>query len=263
MSHELTRLALACCVAMSVVPSVANAQGSIKGRVTDSNGLVCPGADVTASMGGVVRGRAVSDSSGLYTVASLPAGTYAVAVALVPFLGEHRESIAVVNDLATDGIDFVLCSMGHTELDWPVPQTVEEMWKQADLVARIRIVATSKIRPDCPSSGWRQEAAVIEVFKGSNTEKLTFLQEQWARERVPYGVSQELVVFLRGSTSRWLRLAGPYCVFRIDGTAVRSGHPGIQAEHVSAQEFLDRLRLLSSDPSKRRDKRNNRTRHGA
>src|SRR5512138_1450792 len=71
----------------TVLPSIASAQGSIAGVVTDSSGAVLPG--VTVEVGSPVlieRVRsAVTDGTGQYQIINLPPGAYTVSFMLAGF----------------------------------------------------------------------------------------------------------------------------------------------------------------------------------
>jgi hypothetical protein len=55
-------------------------------------------------------------------------------------------------------------------------------------------------------------AIVIEIFRddvdGRVGPTLTFRQEHWVSERTPYGIGQEMVVFLLATKQGYERLAG-------------------------------------------------------
>jgi Carboxypeptidase regulatory-like domain len=78
-----------------VIPSVAYAQGSIAGVVTDTSGAVLPGATVeVASPVLIERVRsAVTDGTGQYQIVNLPPGAYTVTFALAGFSTLKREGI--------------------------------------------------------------------------------------------------------------------------------------------------------------------------
>src|SRR5262245_12250348 len=68
----------------------ARAQGAttqtLSGTVVDASGAVIPGADVVAKHSGTgVESTSVSNSEGLFSIPSLPIGTYTVTVTLQGF----------------------------------------------------------------------------------------------------------------------------------------------------------------------------------
>src|SRR5437868_3344379 len=84
------RMSLALTVILCAVSTAAYAQGStsqaLSGTVVDVSGAVIPGADVAAKHNatGVVS-NAVTNSEGLFSIPSLPIGTYTVSVTLQGF----------------------------------------------------------------------------------------------------------------------------------------------------------------------------------
>jgi hypothetical protein len=92
MNRSVFRVGLSVLLAaiFCAMSTVAYAQGStsqaLSGTVVDTSGAVIPGADVAAKHGGtgVVSG-AVSNSEGLFSIPSLPIGTYVVTVTLQGF----------------------------------------------------------------------------------------------------------------------------------------------------------------------------------
>jgi outer membrane receptor protein involved in Fe transport len=92
MNRSVLRLGLVVllAVAMSAAPSSLFAQGSttqtLSGTIVDTTGAVIPGADVSAKHNGTgVVNTAVSNSEGLFSIPSLPIGTYTVSVTLQGF----------------------------------------------------------------------------------------------------------------------------------------------------------------------------------
>jgi len=84
--------------------------GGITGHVTDaSTGDPLFGACVMAR--GPAMGRANSDSSGLYSIANLPAGTYEVVAAARGFQRAAPETVEVVAGQVTENVDFALQPM--------------------------------------------------------------------------------------------------------------------------------------------------------
>jgi carboxypeptidase family protein/TonB-dependent receptor-like protein len=98
MHRSLTRLALMCLIGalFFVNPPAVFAQGTntLSGTVVDSSGAVIPGADVSAKhIGTGVASTTVSNSEGVFSIPSLPIGTYTVTVSLQGF------KTVVINDV--------------------------------------------------------------------------------------------------------------------------------------------------------------------
>ncbi len=88
----------------------AQATGSISGVVTDSaTGVPVFGAMVTASQTNVCGGRAITDSSGIYTIQNLAAGDYQVVARARNYRPAHYPTpVTVVDGQNTPGINFAL-----------------------------------------------------------------------------------------------------------------------------------------------------------
>jgi hypothetical protein len=90
------------------LPALALAQGSasISGRVNDATGGVLPGVTVEVSSPALIEKTrvATTDGAGVYSIVSLPPGTYTVSFALPGFSGIRREGI-VLNTGFTATID--------------------------------------------------------------------------------------------------------------------------------------------------------------
>ena len=91
---------LALLMSAALIPSIAFAQGSIAGVVTDSSGAVLPGATVeVASPALIERVRsAVTDGTGQYQVVNLPPGGYTVTFTLAGFSTLKREGIELTGN---------------------------------------------------------------------------------------------------------------------------------------------------------------------
>lgn len=77
--------------------------GIIKGRITDSDGLVLPGANVIIES---IKTGGVSDMNGFYTIVDVPKGNYQVSVSYIGFESVTENVIVEANKTAT--IDFRL-----------------------------------------------------------------------------------------------------------------------------------------------------------
>ena len=84
----------------ALLPSIASAQGSIAGVVTDSSGGVLPGVTVeVASPALIERVRsAVTDGTGQYQVVNLPPGGYTITFTLAGFNTLKREGIELTGN---------------------------------------------------------------------------------------------------------------------------------------------------------------------
>jgi Carboxypeptidase regulatory-like domain len=226
----------------------AAAQGTIKGCVTDKGGGVIPGVEVVASSSGA-REKVVTASSGCYELRSLPTGTYSVTAALAGFVTGQREGVKVVTGQTIDHVDFALCVGGLVEIHWIVPGGLNEAWRQADVVADVRIVATGPVHSECPRDDFEHTAAVIEIFKGGGNERigptLTFVQQNWVSERTPYRVGQEMIVFLTRTQQGFSRLAGPFYVFLVKGDEIVSFHSPVNTDGMTPADFMSKLRALA------------------
>jgi hypothetical protein len=75
---------------------------------------------------------------------------------------------------------------------------------------------------------------------------VSFVQEHWDNERVPYSIGQEMVVFLVTTASgQSYRLCGPSCVFLFNGDQVIGFHPPIRIADMTRGEFVAKLRELA------------------
>jgi TonB-dependent receptor len=83
---------------------ISHAQfGIIKGRITDTEGLVLPGANVVIEALGLGN---VSDMNGFFTIPEVPAGSHQISVSYIGF--ESKAEGIVVEDGKTTSIDFRL-----------------------------------------------------------------------------------------------------------------------------------------------------------
>jgi hypothetical protein len=235
--------------------AAAEAQGTIKGSVTDKGGAVIPGVEVVAFNSGVEE-KVVTDSAGRYEFPSLPAGTYSITATLMGFVTGKREGVTVVSGQTTGPLDFALCVARLIEIDWVVPRGLDEMWKWADVVAYVRIVGTSPVRSGCPNADFEHTVAVIETLKDNRARPightLTFVQENWVNERTPYPIGQEMIVFLAATQEGFVRLSGPYCTFLVRGNEVVSPYSTVKTDGMTPRAFLAKLRALAKEPNARR-----------
>ena len=104
-------LALTAVFLLMAAASVSFAQTSfatLRGKVTDEQGAVVPGATVTARQIETNTTRtSVTETAGQYVIPNLPAGTYELTVELTGFTTGKRESVVLRVGQAAD-VDFVL-----------------------------------------------------------------------------------------------------------------------------------------------------------
>jgi carboxypeptidase family protein len=235
-------------VAVLLQAATADAQSTIKGCVTDQSGGVLPGVELVAT-GSSSQTRAVTDSSGCYELRSMRAGTYSVTATLAGFATGERGGVALGTRRTVDHLDFALCLAELAEIDWVVPGGLAEAWKQADVVAYVRIAATGPVPSACPTNDSLHTAAVIEMFKGTVSKRvgttLTFRQENWVSERTPYAIGQKMILFLTASQQGLSRLAGPYYVFLVNGDEITGFHSSIETDGMTPADFAARLRALA------------------
>src|SRR3989442_3511955 len=108
-------------LAVSVVPSAAEATAQISGSVKDRSGAVLPGVTITATQTdtGIVR-TTVTNETGLYVLASLPLGPYKLEAALSGF-----------RTFAQTGIVLQVNSSPVFNVTLPVGQVAETVTVQA------------------------------------------------------------------------------------------------------------------------------------
>jgi hypothetical protein len=95
----------ALCILLAVPAFAQRTNATLRGTVTDSSGLVTPGATVAVRNEGTGFTReAVTNEAGFYSFAELPIGTYSVAVELSGFKTASRTNIllTVAEDRALD-----------------------------------------------------------------------------------------------------------------------------------------------------------------
>ena len=236
-------------LAIVLQAAASDAQGTMKGCVTDKSGGVLPGVTVVAT-GSSSQTKAVTDSAGCYQLSGMQADTYAMTAALPGFVTAKREGV-VVTGAAVHHVDFALCLGGLAEIDWVLPGGLAEAWTQADVVAHVRIVETGPVRSECPTSDVLHTAAVFEMFKGAMRRigaTLVFRQESWVSESTPYSIGQDMILFLVATRQGLLRLAGPYYVFLVNGDEITSFHSPISTVGMTPGDFAARLRALAKVP---------------
>jgi hypothetical protein len=103
MKHSLRRLALSVALVAAAVPAFAqdSATSSITGTVVDTGGGVIPGATVVATSESGVKVQAVTNSSGVFTIPAVTAGTYKVTVTLSGFKTAEFTNVRVVPNVPT------------------------------------------------------------------------------------------------------------------------------------------------------------------
>lgn len=114
--HQLTRLALVALACM-VLPSLAAAQASISGVVSDSSSGVLPGVTVEATSPALIeRTRTVvTDSNGQYRIVDLRPGTYTVTFTLPGFSTAKRAGIELTGSFnATISVELSVGALQET-----------------------------------------------------------------------------------------------------------------------------------------------------
>src|SRR5262245_33155706 len=129
-----------------LVPALADAQASISGLVRDASGAVLPGVTVEASSPALIEKVrvATTDGAGLYSIVSLPAGTYTVTFTLSQFAPLKRDGIvltgafgAEVNaELRVGGIEQALTVRASTPVV-DVRNTLQEQVLTKDELERL------------------------------------------------------------------------------------------------------------------------------
>ena len=237
-------------IAATLAPATATAQGSIRGCARDSHDGVLPGVEITASGPGGTA-KAVTDISGCYQLPNITAGTYAVIARLVGFTTARREGVAVAAGRTTESVDFRLCIAAMEEIDWVLPAGgLTGLWKQSDVVARIRIVQTRAVRTECPAANdFEHVADVEEVFKADRSRRLdrtlTFVQENWSGERTPYAIGQDMLVFLAPHAGVLRRTVGPHSAFLLSGAPTINGSWPPEIVGLTRAEFIAKLRVFA------------------
>ena len=83
-----------------LIPSIAAAQGSIAGLVTDTSGAVLPGVTVEAASPALIEKvrSVVTDGTGQYQIVNLPPGAYTVTFTLAGFNTFRREGVELTGN---------------------------------------------------------------------------------------------------------------------------------------------------------------------
>jgi hypothetical protein len=82
--------------AQAAAQGTPDANGILRGQVTDPSGAVIPGATVLVlTTDGKTAGKATSDAGGVYTVRGLPPGTYSIMVTAPGFAAFGKPQIAI------------------------------------------------------------------------------------------------------------------------------------------------------------------------
>jgi hypothetical protein len=107
MNRSVMRLVVLYAVVSLAAPASLLAQGgttqTLSGSVVDSTGAVVPGADVSAKHAGTgVVNAAVSNAEGLFSIPSLPIGTYTVTVTLQGFKTTVINNVVLTSGAGAD-----------------------------------------------------------------------------------------------------------------------------------------------------------------
>src|SRR5258708_5279814 len=116
------------CLSLMLICHDAPAQvlyGSIVGTVTDSSGSVVPGALVMATQTQTNEMRsATTNDSGVYTLSTVPAGTYTIRISK-PGFGEYKATNIVLTINATARVDASLTIGAQTQTVTVSAETAE------------------------------------------------------------------------------------------------------------------------------------------
>lgn len=138
-------------------------QGGIHGCVTDAQGNPIPGVTIVAAGEGTTH-TAIAGPAGCYRLEGVRRGDYSLTATIPGFLQGSRERVEI-RDRTARRVDFSLCHAPLDEIDWIVPAGLEEMWRSADRVVRVRISATRPAPSRCPSRNVEHTALVLEELK--------------------------------------------------------------------------------------------------
>ena len=246
--NMLKRLLL--CLALVLVGRTLRAQplpaARLLGTVADANGGVLPGVAVAVRTAEREL-TTVTDSAGRYEFTELPAGKCILTARLAGFRDYRREVGLKPDERLT--LDVTLCVGALREIDWLAPpKEFSELLGTVDVVAYVRILTNAGAVGDCVADVAKLTAKVLELVKPDEVEDgtLTFWQELWHRERAPYAVGTELVVFLKKWDDRYFRPYGPMVVFPVAGGKLQSSEFLFNRTPVGmpVQAFLAQLRAL-------------------
>jgi len=87
--------------------------GGFSGTVESDTGVPLAGAEVTASIGGVVKGSATVATDGTYVILLLAAGSYDVDASMLGYYSGQQTGVAVTAGAITSNIDLTLEFGGH------------------------------------------------------------------------------------------------------------------------------------------------------
>jgi len=242
-NHRLALLAALLCMA---VPTSARPQvnGTITGRVVDTEGAPLPGVTITVTVGARDL-QTVTDPKGRYALDAVPSGAHTIRATLPGFCpGEKRVDLEPGGSTA----NFELRTGPLGQIDWIAPPE-----KLSALVAKVRTVAyvrvTAALEPtgDCDQLA-QVRADVIEQLKpaGQSPASLTFWQERWYSEPRAYPVGTQLVVLLVDWNGKLIRSHGPHAVFPIKDGKVQSSRFLFYRTYADmrVEDFLRELRVM-------------------
>jgi carboxypeptidase family protein len=111
-THRASIAGLAILVMLAAAPCWAQSTATLQGTVTDAQGAVMPGVQITVTNQGTSAERsAVTDSVGKYLVASLPVGTYRVDARLTGFQPKVVKDVSL--EVARTAVVNVQLSLGN------------------------------------------------------------------------------------------------------------------------------------------------------
>jgi hypothetical protein len=137
-----SRVVASLVAALLLAPSVSAAQGSISGTVIakGAGGVVC-GVRVTASGVDVTR-TSTTDNQGQYSIPDLPPGLYTVQVKAPGFNDLKRSAVRVAKGNQAVDLELTIANLEEViVLTEPAVLAIEELFRKADVVALVRILA--------------------------------------------------------------------------------------------------------------------------
>lgn len=238
----------------------------LRGVVLDPDGAGLPGATITA-VGPVERAVAAGES-GTYEIPGLPAGSYEVRAEMQAFCSETQHNVGVTDDAPTR-VDFKmnLRSVGWGE--FAQPHNLRQAYRQADLVAHLRIdrslgAGIWNVKGG-DTVGLAYAATIVSTAKhdaerATDTGRLEVIQYPagtWndgettrCGDQPPYAARDEYVAFLAWSAgdAKYRFLRPEYMIPVHDGRLVDApwedyDTPGL-ADGITVASFFDVLRTI-------------------
>jgi Carboxypeptidase regulatory-like domain len=219
--------------------------GTLHGCITDRAGQPLPGVSVDISADGVRR-TVLSNRAGCYEFIDVPHGLYVVFAKLTGFTSFIREGLRITSN-RVEQLDFQMRVACICEcINYP---TLASLWDPAEAVVRVRITG-HQLGQDLGCGPYiRHTATIVTAWKRHSkiTDRtITFLQAPMSGDAVPYAVGQDLILFLRWTSTQdaFESVNGSFSAFGIEnGRILSSGFRSYAG--MSADDFLAELRALS------------------